>query len=152
MILENDLYYCESLSDHLEENISLIQGFHVSKKMGIGLERYVKESALGDEINHTARTYLVKDKHTHELVGYFSLKAGMVAANLKFIIFRAELDEIPAIELANFAINDTYKASHIEAKGLGEMIFYYFILPIARQASEYIGVHSLYIFALPFQI
>ena len=47
------------------------------------MERYLKEEALADEADGLMRTYLVRHGVTGELVGYFSLKAGLVALNEK---------------------------------------------------------------------
>ena len=149
-MLENELFYCENiLAD--QNNLRLIRSFYISKETGLGLEYYLKKVAVADELNHQARTYLIKEKKTGSLVGYFSLKAGTVATKVRKAFFRLEMDSIPAVELANFAINDDYKMAHEEQHGLGEIIFSYFILPMCRQASEYIGIDTLYIFALPYE-
>lgn len=150
MKLENELFYCENILAH-HDNLQLIQTFRVIKETGLGLEYYLKKAAVSDEINHQARTYLVKEKGTNDLVGYFSLKAGTVATKVRKTFLHLEMDSIPAIELANFAVNDNYKMAHDEQHGLGEMIFYYFVLPMCQHASEYIGIDMIYIFALPYK-
>lgn len=149
MLPENDFFYCEGLLEN-SENIQLIQSCHVARETGIGLEVYLKNFAISDELNHQARTYLVKDKKTAELVGYFSLKAGQIANMASKSLFQVELDTIPAIELANFAVNDNYKLAHKESHGVGAAIFYYFILPICHDASDYVGIDAIYIYALPY--
>ena len=58
-------------------------------------------------------------------------------------------DSLSAIELSNFAINQAYKTAHPKAKRLGFYFFKRFILPLAQFVSEYIGVSTLYIYALP---
>lgn len=150
MRLEHDIFYCENLLAN-EKNIKLLRTFHVEKETGAGLEAYLKRMAINDEAMHYARTYLVIDKTDNTLVGYFSLKAGTVATRIKKRFFHLEMDSIPAIELANFAVNDNYKTSHENRNGLGEIIFFYFILPICRSASDYVGINTLYIYALPYQ-
>ena len=60
-----------------------------------------------------------------------------------------EFDSLPAIELSNFATNETYRQNHKELKNLGFHIFDVFILPITRCMAKYIGVNTLYIYALP---
>ena len=150
MRIESELFYCESILDH-SENLSIIRAFQISKETGHGLEYYLKNVAVSDEVNGMARTYLVKDNETGELVGYFSLKAGTTAANVQRTIFQIEMDTVPAIELANFAVNDAYKLAHKEYTGIGKVIFIYFILPLCRKACTYIGVNTLYIFALPYK-
>lgn len=149
MKLENDLFYCESLLAN-KDNLQLIQTFHVEKETGLGLEHYLKNAAVSDELTHQARTYLVKDKDDGSLAGYFSLKAGTVATKVRKTFFRLEMDSIPATELANFAVNDNYRTSHKNLHGLGKIIFFYFVLPTCKYAAEYIGINTLYIFALPY--
>lgn len=149
MRLENDAFYCEQILD-TDKNIELIQSFCILKDTGKGLEYYLKYMAINDEKTHQASTYLVKDRETQELVGYFSLKASTVAANVRKSFFHIEMDSIPAIELANFAVNDGYKMAHKERAGLGEIIFYYFILPICKKVSEYVGINTICIYALPY--
>ncbi len=106
--------------------------------------------ALNDENAHKARTYLVIDKETDEIAGYFSLKAGYIAVHpSRRLLFAKEFDTIPAVELANFAVNDSYIKDHKEQKGIGAAIFKYCVLPTARLAQDYVGINSIYIFALP---
>ena len=70
----------------------MIQKFHAAEKTGLGLEMYLKRYAVSDEMAHEARTYLVKDNVTDEIVGYFSLKTGMVASKKKRSLFHMEID------------------------------------------------------------
>ena len=87
MRINHDVYYCENLTDNWNENIELIKSFRITRKTGIGLERYLKEFSFRDELNGFARTYLVKDSITDELVGYFTLQAGKVAINVNRFFF-----------------------------------------------------------------
>ena len=77
----------------------------------------------------------------------------MISVNERKIFWKGKeketFDSIPAIELANFAVNNTYKESHPEYEGIGKIIFFDFIKPLVREVSEKIGVKSLYIYALP---
>ncbi|MCM1539896.1 MAG: hypothetical protein NC121_01400 [Blautia sp.] len=114
------------------------------------MEMYLKRHAVSDELSHEARTYLIKDNLTNEIVGYFSLKTGMVASRRKSNFFQMEIDSLPAVELANFAVNSTYKAAHKEQTGIGSIIFLDFILPIIKMAAEKVGICIVYIFALPY--
>lgn len=70
--LETELFYYEHLLDS-SDNLQLIQDFCVTNTSGYGLERYIKKLAESDEKDGSARTYLVKDRFTHEIVAYFSL-------------------------------------------------------------------------------
>ena len=100
---------------------------------------------MEDEENNCSRTYLVKDALSGELVAYFSLRTGLITIQVQDDSF----DSVPAIELANFAINKRYKDSHPEAQKLGFYTFKKFVLPIVQRMSVYVGVSALYIYALP---
>lgn len=149
-ILENELFYCEHITDsqQIQNEIKL---FTVKENTGYGLVRYLQNHALSDERNGEMRTYLVRDKRSNDIVGYFSLKAGMVSINERRRFFHKEFDCVSGIELANFAVNNSYKESHKEYEGLGTVIFYYFVMPIVKNVSEQIGVSMLFIFSLPYK-
>jgi hypothetical protein len=126
------------------ENHDLIQSFSVGKS-AMGLEIFLKEVAEREESEKQTRTYLIKDRITGELVCYFSMRTGLVTLQVDGDAF----DSLSAIELSNFAMNQVYKANHPNAKRLGSYFFKRFILPLAQFVSEYIGVSTLYIYALP---
>ena len=130
MIVEFSIYDTPAFSiEHLldsPENINLVETFNVSND-ALGLELYLKEQSVADETNKMSRTYLVKDKVTGELVGYFSLKTGLITLQ----VFKDTFESIPAIELANFAVNNTYRESHPGIKRIGYYIFLSFIRPLA---------------------
>lgn len=149
-LLENEIFYCEPLLAE-EDNIQQIQKFHVATETGLGLEVYLKRYAVPEEMSHEARTYLVKDNITKEIVGYFSLKTGTVAARKKGRFFHTEIDSLPAVELANFAVNSAYKKAHQEQTGIGSIIFLDFVLPMIKLAAERVGICIVYIFALPYK-
>lgn len=110
-----------------------------------GLEDYLKYQSEEDEKELYARTYLIKDKVSGELACYFSLRSGLITIQS----YNEEFDTIPAIELSNFAMNGKYRENHPETHLLGFLFLKQFILPIAQATSRYIGVNSLYIYALP---
>lgn len=148
MIVEFSVYDTPAFSvEHLfesPENQVLIEKFNVSND-ALGLEVYLKEQSVVDETNKMSRTYLVKDKVTGELVGYFSLKTGLITLQ----VFKDAFESIPAIELANFAVNEAYRRNHPGIKRIGYYIFLSFIRPLAESVGKYIGVNALYIYALP---
>lgn len=148
MIVEFSVFDTKDFSiEHLfdsEINANLIEDFEAGNN-AFGLENYLKYQATTDEKCGNSRTYLVKDILTGELVGYFSLRTGLITIQVKDESF----DSIPAIELANFAINKCYKDSHPDLSELGFYTFRKFIQPIARCMAKYVGVNSLYIYALP---
>lgn len=126
------------------ENHDLIQSFSVGNS-AMGLEIFLKEVAEREESEKQTRTYLIKDRITGELVCYFSMRTGLVTLQVDGDAF----DSLSAVELSNFAMNQVYKSNHPNAKRLGSYFFKRFILPLAQFVSEYIGVSTLYIYALP---
>ena len=75
--------------------------------------------------------------------------ANIYVLNNGRIVMNDSFDSIPAIELANFAVNKRYKESHPDAVRLGAYMLDHFIYPLARCMAKYVGVNSLYIYALP---
>ena len=96
------------------------------------MERYIKELAESDEKDGSARTYLVKDKFSHEIVAYFSLKTGLFTIDVGNGYFYS----ISAIELSNFAVNSSYRLNHPDSRNLGSTIFSEFILPLVKYISS----------------
>lgn len=152
-INENDIvsgvFYCQHLLDTSDIE-STLGSFKVKIDTGYDLEQYLKNNAIYDEVNKCARTYLVKDCKTDEIVGYFSLRTGMVSMNERRINLTINFDTYPAIELSNFAINDNYKEKHSSVKHLGEIIFKNFVFPLIQELSEYTGINLIMIYALPY--
>ena len=154
-ILRTRAFYCDHITNSARD-VTDISSFSVRhSEVADGLGRYLKEQALIDETENMMRTYLVRDITTDELVGYFSLKAGMVSINEREIVNESGESEItfdtaPGIEIANFGINDHYISAHPGWKGIGAIIFKEFIRELAMQSASVIGAKLLYIFALPF--
>ena len=142
--LETELFYYEHLLDS-SDNLKLIQDFCVSNKSGYGLERYIRELAESDEKDGSARTYLIKDKFTHEIVAYFSLKTGLFTIDAGHGYFYS----ISAVELSNFAVNSSYRKKHPDAKNLGSTVFAEFIFPLIKYLRTFVGIQAIYIYALP---
>lgn len=158
-ILQSDLFYCNHLGAS-ESDEQDIMNFTVRDIRGAGLQEYIRHYAYPDEDAGTMRTYIVRDNRSSELVGYFSLKAGLISLNeVEEEITDSDtgeketisvFDTLPGVELANFAVNDTYIRKHPDLKGVGLVIFEKFILPIIQKTSESVGLKILYIFALPY--
>ena len=125
--------------------------------------------AFLDEEAGTMRTYIVRDNRSSELVGYFSIKAGLSSYNEHDVIVvdevtgkekineetgetvvRRVFDTLPGVELADFAVNQAYIKNHPDLKGVGLVIYNKFILPVIREAAETIGIKIIYLFALPY--
>ena len=149
-IKSNELFYIQHINDSELSDNELLD-FCVKQPEGYGLVRYLQSGlAEVEEERFMARTYIVRDNISDELVGYFSLKAGMVSLNERKINDNETLFSTrPGIELSNFALTHAYIKNHNELKGCGLTIFTDFIRPIALETSELIGVKDLYIFALP---
>ena len=166
--LQSELFYCNHIgvSENDERDI---MNFTVRDKKGAGLLDYIQHFAFLDEDNGTMRTYVVRDNRSSELAGFFSLKAGLISYNEHEVTVldestgeavidentgerktRRVFDTLPGVELADFAVNQTYINNHPDLKGVGLVIYNRFILPIIRQAAESIGIKILYIFALPY--
>ena len=113
-ILQTNTFYCDHLS---MADVVDIENFSVRKpEIASGLALYLKEQALFDEQTGTMRTYLVRDMDTDKLVGYFSLKSGMVSINEREITnsdgsTSITFDTIPGIEVANFLILRNLKSA-----------------------------------------
>ena len=148
-------YYCDHISASDGADIACFEVYDPER--AYGLEDYIKNYALEDEQAGVMRTYIVRDHDSDELVGYFSIKAGMVSLNERKEIDvstgteRIYFDTMPGIEIADFAVNDVYRRNHDGIDGLGLLIFYDFILKIVRKIANDLGVKFLYIYALPYK-
>ena len=149
-ILQNDLFYCNHLGVSENDERDILS-FTVKGPNGEGLVRYLQYLAFPEEEAGTMRTYIVRDNFSSELVGYFSVKAGLISVNEVHTEDEETFDTIPGVEIANFAVNDTYLQRHSELKGTGLIIFNDFIVPVIQEASKNVGVKIIYIFALPFE-
>ncbi|MBR1597938.1 MAG: hypothetical protein IJ661_03370 [Lachnospiraceae bacterium] len=152
-VLCDGIYYCEHINiSAKDEDIS---NFCVKyRNHTIGLENYIKYSSFSDEEIGLMRTYIVRDVKTEEMVGYFSLKAGLVSLNEREVQNNHGENEVifdtaPGVEVANYAMNERYCEAHPETKGIGILIFRHFIQSLVRQVAEIVGARVMYIFALP---
>ena len=141
--LDTEHFVIEHLNGSIE-NKQLVNGF-IASNNARGLESYLKFQADIDENSNGSRTYLVKDAETRKLACYFSLRSGLIAIMREDDLF----DTIPAVELANFAVNDSYRAESRKIVKIGFHVFDKFILPIVRSVADLVGVKYLYIYALP---
>lgn len=139
IVEENELFILK----HLSESDDLSE-FTVNQ--GKGLENYLKEYALSDEINNHARTYLVIYKGNNSIVAYFSLRTGLIPISRGF--FKG-FDTYTGIELANFAVNTNARNEIKEISRLGSYIFYTFIYSLVQEINKLVGAKYLYIYALP---
>ena len=78
--LQSELFYCDHLgvSEHDEQDI---MSFTIRDTKGSGLLQYIRYFAFPEEDEGVMRTYIVRDKRSFEMVGYFSLKAGLISYN-----------------------------------------------------------------------
>lgn len=139
-----DRFSCKSV---LKVSADALHQFTVREGGGF-LAEYLKSYSLRDEKDNYARTYVIEDTTTNEISGYFSLKAGFVAANETHALFHRAFDSVPGIELANFAVNESYRKRHKNIPGFGAYMLDEWIIPKAKEAQAIIGLRVLYIFAL----
>jgi len=128
-----------------------IIAFQGMREDGRSMELYLVKFAIEDEKEGLARTYLVKDRETGEIVCFFSLKAGMISINdtgRKLFGKNESFGTVPGMELSHLAMNGAYVREHQQAKGLFVDIFDSFIIPIVKAAQEMIGLRYLYVFAI----
>ena len=148
---DNDLFYCLDVS-RIDDFDDFVKSFNINRPEGANLVRFLKEFSLYENNLNLSKTYLVIDKTTDEVAGYFSLKAGTITLNGGKYKKPEDFDAIPGIEISNFAANDVYRKAHglddINFK-IGKSMFINFILPIINEVSKVIGVNNVYIFALP---
>lgn len=149
--IETDLYVYEHLFES-PANLEDIKVFEVDKPTGKGLEFYLKNMAEYEERKRSNRTYLVRDKKTKEIAGYFSLRTGLFTLDSGR---EKESDDditfysVPSIELSNFAVNSAYRKQHPEVSKIGKDMFANFILPIAQFTAQIVGAQAMHIYALP---
>ena len=127
------------------DNMVLIQDFAIKNPAGKNLARFLKELAPLNESSNADRTYLVKDKITKDIAGFFALRNGVFALKAT----NGKMFNIPSIELSNFAVNDAYRDKHPNVKNIGENIFNTFIVPLAKHIQTLTGAQALCIYALP---
>ena len=166
-ILQTELFNCRHI-DPCEDRED-IRNFIVRDERGAGLLSYFQEQACVDENSGTMRTYIVRDNETSEVVGFFSLKAGLISYNERSapvinekngekVIsketgkteMRRLFDTLPGVELADFAVNQSYIRKYPQQKGVGFVMYEQFILPLIKEAAALIGIKLIYIFALPY--
>ena len=138
-------FYREHLGDK-SDHCKIIQNFEPTNPLGSGLTDYLKSNAFNDETLNFARTYLVRDTRTKELVGFYSLRCGEI---LQRNSTTGSKVAISGIELMCFAVNGAYKKRHPQVKTIGSRIFCDFILHDARISQTFSGAMILYIYALP---
>ena len=148
-ICEGRDFYCYPLDGATEEDERDVMAFRPVDPRGAGLAAYLQRRAFPDEAAGEMRTYLVRDRFTGELAGYFSLKAGLVTHGEAIEGGRAEFDASPGVELANFAVNGAYRDAHPLSKGIGEIIYRELVLDIVRRTARLVGVSVVYLFSLP---
>ena len=141
--LETKLFTYQHILD-VEQNLVDIKKFSVNQPSGKGLENYIRNYAVSDEEASYARTYLVKNKITHEIASYFTLKTGLFTLELP----EGDFFTVPGIELADFAVNSEYREAHPDVTEIGKTTFREFVLPLTHFVRSFIGVKALYIYAL----
>ena len=160
-------FYCHHLDP--VNDVDDVCSFTVRNEKGIGLLDYIQHQSFLDEASGAMRTYVVRAGKDSEIVGFFSLKAGLISYNERSVPMidektgekvidrktgkvklRRAFDTIPGVELADFAVNQSFIRKYPQLKGVGFVIYEQFILPLIKKAAELIGIKLIYIFALPY--
>ncbi|MBR2811417.1 MAG: hypothetical protein IKD69_08560 [Solobacterium sp.] len=169
--LRSKPFVCTGLRDD-PDNLRRVKDFVIDREEQyrdmdtiIGLEAYLRHAAWDDDYNRQTKVYVIRDeRHPEMIAAYFSLKAGMVAyRDAESFISEAEREHLrrqniksipealPAIELAHFAVNDSYRRvirrEGAPVKGLGAFFYPQFIYPIILEAADMIGVRLVYLYA-----
>lgn len=148
---------CRNLGEPDDKMLKKMVDFKVRKEGGFLADYLAYKTstgnicspALDEERSNKARTYLIEDSETGELIAYFTLKAGLVGFKKNRNILDKAFDAMSGIEVANLAVNEVYKQAHKKLHGIGYMVFRNYILPKAEEAQQIIGAEILYIYALP---
>ena len=148
LIIYSAPYFCKRIS---KDDYDDLQDFavRVRNQYGYALQAFIQEQALSEDDKRLNNTFIVRNIQTLEVVAYFSLRSGMISANERRVQFRRVFDTVPGVELSNFAVNDNYIRKHNKESGVGAIVFSDFIIPIVDQASKYVGISVIYIYALP---
>jgi hypothetical protein len=143
LIVDNGDFVVEHLYDSTDNRHS-VDSF-ASGNNAQGLDLYLKNFALNDELSNESRTYLVKDSLSKALACYFSLRTCLVPIALTKSLFTT----VSAVELANFAVNENYRKKQRAIKKIGAYVFLEFILPIVKHIANLVGARWLCVYALP---
>ena len=141
-------FYCYPISDHDRNDTIDIGGFVPAHPNGAGVVEYLQDEAYRDERKGTMRTYLVRSRPTDELVGFFSLKAGLVSTKEALSEGHTTFDTIPGVEVAYLGVDRRFCDKYPVAKGCGKVIFNELVLPVIRSAARIVGISRVYIFSI----
>lgn len=163
-----DDFVCERLKSN-DQNKSLLRGFSCSKNPSLAY--YLKMNAWREDFQNYRSFYLLKERM--KIVLYFSLQCGMLVKchrkqlggikhrNInKDVEYYVDSDKIevtkviPAIELAHFCVNDSYRKQKkswsiphgIRTYSVGVYAFYSYIAPLILQLANIAGAQYVYLF------
>lgn len=106
------------------------------------LEVFLKSEAFEYNKNGQGNTYILRAKENDEIIGYYTLKANGICREFNDEYGRRR-ETAPSIEIARFAL-----ASDYQGRGLGKIIFLFFIAPKINEVKELIGVTTIMLFAV----
>ena len=163
-----DDYACERIGNNRNDK-ALFNGFYCYRNPS--LQGYLQREAWRENNQNKRAVYLVKEKN--KIVMYFTLQCGVLVQchkkeiggivhkgteqSPKYHIDTENIEvtnSIPAIEMAQFCINDAYKRKKKSWKiphgnrmyNVGAYCFYRYIAPKVIQLAEIAGLKYLYIF------
>ena len=159
---------CERLSCDKHNN-SLIKGFSCDRNPSLAW--YLRRDAWWEDSHNHRAVYLVKEKN--KIVMFFSVQCGILVRchdkkiggivnkgteeKPEFFIDKDKIEvtqSLPAIELAHFCVNDSYRKKkkswyikHGEKSyRVGVYCFYKYIAPLIIEMAEISGLRYIYLF------
>ena len=135
-------FYIEPLTEDLNSyELKMFRVQHDEEQLSSYLKKYAKKHQAA----HINNIYLIRYSSTKQIVAWFGLKAATLPYNDIGDSFL-----IPAIELTHFAVDERFKnpLGNLQTVHTGEYIFWNFIIPIVKQASELVACKALFIFAI----
>ena len=113
----------ENFSDEYYEIVHLTQNIDVSgfrSKKGYGLEVYLKEQAMHDEMGRLSRTYLVLNSETKQIAAYFTLRTGLLIEERRGLLF--------FVIFLQRNRNSLFRQSYCHGVALEKLRYYIFII------------------------
>lgn len=104
------------------------------------LTNFLKDDAFKDNKMNLTKTYLIEDKASSKIIGYYSLRTngvGYIDKKQHNKIFA-----IPVIEMSEFAIDFAY-----QGKGIGTNVFNYFVISHAKEILSIVGCQAILVYA-----
>lgn len=83
--LDTEMYLIKHLT---AQDLEMLKSFKIDNLKGVGLQNYLRYSALQEELQGVTRTYLICEKETKEIVAYFSIRTGLITQQAGLFSFK----------------------------------------------------------------